>query len=85
MAAHDDALFDLIAEEALIDRVKLTRSATLADLGIDSVDVVTVVFAVEEKYDVEVPENAFENVTDLGGLADIFGALIEQKDQAPAQ
>jgi acyl carrier protein len=82
MAASDDELFDLIAQEALIDRAKLTREATLADLGIDSVDVVTVVFAVEEKYDIEVPESAFEGITDLGGLADIFHALIEKKDQA---
>jgi acyl carrier protein len=85
MPSHDDALFDLIAQEALIDRAKLTRTATLTDLGIDSVDVVTVVFAVEEKYAIEVPQNAFDNVANLGDLADIFGALIEQKDQVRAQ
>ncbi|MHB8528001.1 MAG: phosphopantetheine-binding protein [Caulobacteraceae bacterium] len=82
MAALDDELFDLIAQEALIDRSKLRREATLADIGIDSVDVVTVVFAVEEKYGIEVPEKAFQDVGDLGGFVDTLKGLVAQKDPA---
>ncbi|HEV2365538.1 MAG TPA: phosphopantetheine-binding protein [Caulobacteraceae bacterium] len=79
MASQDEELFDLIAQEALIDRGKLTREATLADLGLDSVDIVTVVFAVEERYQVEVPQDAFDGVTDLGGFVDTLGTLIAPK------
>jgi len=48
----NDQLLDLIAEEALIDRSKLAPQSTLEALGIDSVDAVSVLFAVEEKYGV---------------------------------
>jgi acyl carrier protein len=78
MAALDDELLDLIAQEALIDRAKLTREATLADIGLDSVDVVSVVFAVEEKYGIEVAEDAFKDTTNLGQFLDILEALIEK-------
>jgi acyl carrier protein len=79
MAALDDELIDLIAEEALIDKAKLVRTATLADIGLDSVDVVSVVFAVEEKYGVEIPQEAFENVTDLGQFLDVLEGVIAAK------
>ena len=47
-----DELLDLIAHEVLIDREKLHPHDTFETLGIDSVDTVSVLFAVEEKYGV---------------------------------
>jgi acyl carrier protein len=79
MATLDDELLDLIAQEALIDRAKLSREATLADIGLDSVDVVSVVFAVEEKYSIEIPEDAFKETANLGQFLDILESLIEKQ------
>jgi len=78
MATLDDELLDLISQEALIDRAKLTREATLSDIGLDSVDVVSVVFAVEEKYEVEIAEDAFKDTANLGQFLDIIEAVIEK-------
>ena len=41
MSSHQEALLDLIAAEALIEREKLSLDAPLDSLGIDSVDFVT--------------------------------------------
>ena len=76
MANLDDELLDLIAAESLVDRARLTRQATLADIGLDSVDVISIVFAVEEKYGVEIADNAFAETTDLGGFLDILEGVI---------
>ena len=46
--SRDDELMDIIAEEALIDRSKLVPDAKLEDIGLDSVDLVSAVFAIEE-------------------------------------
>jgi acyl carrier protein len=51
-APSNDELLDLIAHEVLIDRDKLNPQDTFETLGIDSVDTVSVLFAVEEKYGV---------------------------------
>ncbi len=75
----DHDLLDLIAEEALIDRDKLNREATLDDIGLDSVGVVTVVFAVEEKYGVEISDDAFEGAKTLGDFLDTVEAIIARK------
>ena len=76
MAVTDDDLIDLIAGEALIDRALLTRDATLADVGLDSVGVVSVIFAVEEKYGVEIAEDAFTDISNLGQFLDTLKAII---------
>jgi acyl carrier protein len=82
MADLREELSDLIAEEALIDRAKLAPGATLADLGLDSVGVVSVVFAVEEKYGVEIAEDAFKDVSDFGSFLAVLEVVIETKRAA---
>ncbi len=76
MTVSDGELIEIIAEEALIDRGLLNRDATLADVGLDSVGVVTVIFAVEEKYGVEIAEDAFTDCVNLGQFLDTLKTII---------
>ncbi|HWE99736.1 MAG TPA: phosphopantetheine-binding protein [Caulobacteraceae bacterium] len=82
MADQREELIELIAEEALVDKDKLVDSATLSDIGLDSVGVVSVVFAVEEKYGVEIGEEAFKDVADFGGFLAVIEAAIAAKPAA---
>ncbi|MEO8811413.1 MAG: phosphopantetheine-binding protein [Caulobacteraceae bacterium] len=79
MAKLDDELIEVIAAESLIDRAKLVREATLADIGLDSVDVVSIIFAVEEKYGVEIPDGAFASAKNLGDFLDVIEAIVDKK------
>ena len=49
---------EILAEQALLDPADVADDATLEDLGIDSLDVVEVIFAVEDRFDISVPFNA---------------------------
>ncbi len=79
MSARDDELIDIIAEEALIDRAKLDPAAKLEDIGLDSVDLVSIVFAIEEKYGIEIAEDSFERSDTLGVVLQKINALIDAK------
>jgi acyl carrier protein len=79
MSARDEELIDIIAEESLIDRAKLDPAAKLEDIGIDSVDMVSVIFAIEEKYGIEIAEDAFERSDTLATVLGKIGALIDAK------
>jgi acyl carrier protein len=79
MSARDDELIDIIAEEALMDRAKLVPTATLEDIGLDSVDLVSVVFAIEEKYGIEIAEDAFSRSDTLGDVLAKINAMIDAK------
>jgi acyl carrier protein len=65
-----------------MDREKLVPSATLEDIGLDSVDLVSVVFAIEEKYGIEIAEDAFARTDTLGVVLGKIDALIDAKNAA---
>ena len=75
----EEELIDLIAGEALIARDLLTRRATLPEIGLDSVGVVSVLFAIEEKYGVEIGDDAFANTADFGQFLDVLKSAIAQE------
>ena len=72
MKTTEDELLALISQEAIIDRDKLTREATLGDLGISSLDVITTLFELEERYGVVIEEGDMPQMTTLGEMVDFL-------------
>ena len=73
-----DKVILIIAEQGLLDVADVTLSATLEDLGIDSLGVVESIFAIEEEFDIEVPFNANapeESEFDISTVATIISAV----------
>eukprot|EP00913_Durusdinium_trenchii_P026184 g24565.t1 len=57
--ATDDTMgkvAEVIAEQLGVDKDKVTREATLSELGADSLDIVESVMALEEAFDIELPD-----------------------------
>jgi acyl carrier protein len=79
MPGHEEELIAIIAEEALIDRAKLDPAAKLEDIGLDSVDLVSVIFAIEEKYGIEIAEDAFSRTDTLASVMEKIEAMIDAK------
>lgn len=69
-------------KEVLVDKLKveadtITEDANLfEDLGLDSIDLMTVVMAVEEKFSIEVSDEELEDVSTLGQAADILSTKV---------
>ncbi|HEX2052886.1 MAG TPA: acyl carrier protein [Actinomycetota bacterium] len=76
MASRDevvDALKDVLVDRLKVDAGTITEEANLfEDLGLDSIDLMTVVMAVEEKFNIEVADEELEDVTTLGQAADLL-------------
>lgn len=51
-------VFEIIAEQAMLDVSDVTMESTPEDLGIDSLGLVESIFAIEERFDISVPFNA---------------------------
>lgn len=61
------AIFDkvkaIVAEQLEVDADKVTPESTFAaDLGADSLDTVELVMALEEEFDVEIPDSVAEGI-----------------------
>jgi acyl carrier protein len=75
MPVNADEILDIVAQEALVDRVKLTPDATLGSLGIASLDIISIVFALEDRFGVVLEQSEFEHVRTVSDLV----ALIAGK------
>jgi acyl carrier protein len=68
---------DAAVELLKIDPAKVTESATFAeDLEADSLDVVELVMALEEKLDISIPEEELEGIKTVGEALDIIAAKV---------
>lgn len=59
--------FNLKDNEEIIETTKFVE-----DLGADSLDLVELVMQLEEDFDVEIPDEDFENVTTFGELVNLI-------------
>ena len=71
------ALKDTLVDKLKVDSGTITEDANLfEDLGLDSIDLMTVVMAVEERFNIEVSDEELEDVTTLGQAADILTTKV---------
>lgn len=82
MPSLDDIL-TIVAQKAMIDRTQLTPETKLSDLNVSSLDMVEVVFAIEDKYGISLPFNANTNAGSLRTVGDVI-ALVEGEINANA-
>lgn len=69
-------------------RDDIALATPLQDLKIVSLDLALIVFDIEEKFGIEIPFNANEEMTDfqtVGSVVERVSALIAAKGQAPAR
>jgi len=78
MRATENDLLDIIAKESIIDRKELVRDAKLTDLGIESLDIISILFEIEDRYGVVIPDADLPKVETLGEIADFFLSRINQ-------
>lgn len=59
-------IIEILAEQAVLEPADIALDATLETLGIDSMNLVEIIFAIEESFDIQIPFNA--NEPDAGGF-----------------
>jgi acyl carrier protein len=71
---------ELLVTEFKVDEDKIGSAATFREMGLDSLDVVSLVMALEDRLSLEIPESDLEGVNTFGDAL----ALIERKVGAEA-
>ena len=68
----------MVTERFGVDEEKVTRELTFQeDLGADSLDVVSLVMALEDEFDMEIDEEEAENITTVGDVVEYIKANCE--------
>ncbi len=82
MSTEDNKEILEALREVLVDRLKVEAEAVTPqanlfdDLGLDSIDLMSAVMAIEERFEIEVSDAELENVTTVGEAVEILGAKV---------
>ena len=72
----EERVTDLIVEQLGVSRGEVvSRASFIDDLGADSLDIVELVMAMEETFDIEIPDDDAEKIQTIG---DAFGYVKER-------
>ena len=71
MSAIEPRVIEIVAEELSVEKDKIRRETTfIQDLGADSLDIVELVMALEEEFDINIPDDQAEKITTGGAAID---------------
>ena len=66
-----EEVINLISETLEIDKADLNLNTDLAhDLNVESIDLVDLITAFEDKYDFEIPDQDLKNLQTIGNIVD---------------
>ncbi|RUM47528.1 MAG: acyl carrier protein [Desulfocapsa sp.] len=74
--AIEQQMVDIIVEQLSVDKAKVVTGASFVDdLGADSLDLVELIMAMEEEFDVEIPDEEAEKITTVQNAIDFVNNL----------
>lgn len=80
-----DKVIAIIAKQGLLDISDVTQTATLEDLGIDSMAIVESIFAIEEEFNINVPFNANIPEDSNFDISSVFSIIKSVEDLVAEQ
>ncbi len=85
MADVTQAVLEVIAKQAKVEPSQVARETELADLNLELLDTIELIFALEERFNIEIPFNANDatsagiKFTTAGDVIDAVGKLVERQ------
>lgn len=71
----------ILAEQLSIDAEQITMDTTFEDIEADSIDIVEMIMALEDIYDIEFPEDDLEDYLTMGDLIKDLYAYLQQVEK----
>lgn len=74
--AIDQEMIEIIVEQLSVEKDKVVPAASFVDdLGADSLDLVELIMAMEEKFDIEIPDEDAEKIATVQDAVDYVSKL----------
>jgi acyl carrier protein len=77
----NDVVFEVIAREQRCSPESLTLETRLEDLGIDSLRAITILYQLEEQFEIEVPNELIETIVTIGDIVTSIDQLRHNSDR----
>ncbi len=75
-----DDIVDVICKEGMVERDRVKPDATIESLDLKSIDIVMILTAIEEKFDVYIPmDGSFQEAKTVQDLVEALAAHIQKE------
>ena len=78
----EEKVIRIIAEAKNRDPSEISTATTMEDLGLDSLDGMSIVFDLENAFEIEIPEDAPQQARTVGDLVQGVRALVDARGAA---
>lgn len=75
-----DKVIEIITREQHLAPGVVKPESNFAELGIDSLDGVNILFALEQEFKIDIPDSVAQNMRSVRQVADALTRVIEGKD-----
>jgi acyl carrier protein len=76
----EEKVVEIITREQHLEPGAVKPDSTFAELGIDSLDGVNILFALEEEFKIDIPDSVAQNMRSVRQVVDSLNRVLEGKD-----
>ncbi len=76
----EEKVIEIITREQHLEPGKVTPGSTFAELGIDSLDGVNILFALEEEFKIDIPDTVAQSMKSVRQVVESLTRVLEGKD-----
>ena len=69
-------LIEIVRQEKTLPESGLSLDTPLAEAGIDSLDSLTILFAIEEQFHISIPDDAARSIKTFGDMVEVVVSLL---------
>ena len=78
-----EKVLDLIADTKRIPREQVSPTSTFAELGLDSLDAINLVFEVESTFNISVPDSVANSMTSVPQVVEELRKILATQSPSP--
>jgi acyl carrier protein len=75
----ETAVFEVIANHINRQTDVITLDSELKDLGVDSLGAITILYELEERFDIEIPNEVIESINNVRDIVNHLELMLENR------
>ena len=75
-------VIDIVTREEGLPPSVVRPDSTFAELGVDSLDALNILYAIEQEFEVEIPDSLAKNVTNVAQIVEVLASVVANHDKS---
>jgi acyl carrier protein len=77
-----ETVFEVITQELLLSSGAFSLGTPLEELGIDSLKAITILYELEDRLDIDIPNSVFDSIKNVGDIVQLLQQITANCDIA---